>query len=111
MQKITWEIIVLGMLPLDQSVKNVGAYIKLKIVVQGVFFYKGLGHTKEQCGEKKDSQPSVATKKYLEVLVDDEKIVQIQLDKDKICEDNHDLFLHIRVHMRWVHMDTLIEKT
>jgi len=23
------------------------------------------------------------------VLVDDEKIVQIQLDKDKICEDNH----------------------
>jgi len=54
-----------------------------------VFFYKGLGHTKEQCGEKKDSQPSAATNNYLEVLVDDEKIVQIQLDKDKICEDNH----------------------
>jgi hypothetical protein len=33
MKKITWAMIVLGMLPLDQSVENVGGYIKLKIMV------------------------------------------------------------------------------
>jgi hypothetical protein len=46
-----------------------------------VFFYKGLGHTKERCPEKKDSKPSVATNNYLEVLVDDGKNVEIQLDR------------------------------
>jgi hypothetical protein len=33
MQKITWAMIVLGMLLLNQGVQNVGGYIKLKIVV------------------------------------------------------------------------------
>jgi hypothetical protein len=66
-----------------------------------VFFYKGLGHIGERCGEKKDSKLGAATNNYLEVLVNDEKMVQIQLDKDKVCEDNYDLFLHIRVPMWW----------
>jgi len=76
-----------------------------------VFFHEGLGHTEERCGKKEDSKLGVATNNYLEVLVDDEKTMHIQLDKDKICEDNHDLFLHIRVPMWWVHMDTLTGET
>jgi hypothetical protein len=66
-----------------------------------VFFYKGLGHIGDQCGEEKDSKLGATTNNYLEVLVDDEKMVQIQLDKDKICEDSYDLFLHIRVLIWW----------
>jgi hypothetical protein len=48
-----------------------------------VFFYKGFGCTEERCGKKKDSKLGAATNNYLEVLVDDEKTVQFQLDKDK----------------------------
>lgn len=70
-------------------------------------FYKGFGYIEERCRKKKDSKLGMATNNYLEVLVDDEKTVQIQLDKDKICEDNHDLFLHIRVPISgyiWTHL-------
>ncbi len=76
-----------------------------------MFFYKRFGYTEERCGKKKDSKLGADTDNYLEMLVDDEKTVQIQLDKDKIYEDNHDLFLHIRVPMQWVHMDTLTRET
>jgi hypothetical protein len=58
-------------------------------------FCNGLGHTKERCWKKKYSKPGAATN-YLEVMIDDEKITTIQLNK--ICGSNHELFFHITIH-------------
>jgi len=58
-------------------------------------FCGGLKHTKERCWKKKDPKTSVTTTNYLEVLVDDDKTIENQLDK--ICGSYHDLFSHIRV--------------
>ncbi len=69
-------------------------------------FCGGLGHTKECCWKKKDLKIGVATTNYLEVLVDDEVVVQNQLDK--ICGNNHDLFSHIRVPRRRIHVEVNI---
>jgi hypothetical protein len=54
-------------------------------------FCNGLGHTKEQCWKKKYSKPGIATN-YLEVMINDEEITKIQLDK--ICGSSHELFFH-----------------
>jgi hypothetical protein len=58
-------------------------------------FYRGLGHIKECCYKKKDPKTSATTTNYLEVMVDDEKVIKNQLDK--ICESDHDFFSHIKV--------------
>ncbi len=42
-----------------------------------------LGHIKEICWKNTDSKTCVVTTNYLEVMVDDEKIVRNQLDQ--IC--------------------------
>jgi hypothetical protein len=69
-------------------------------------FCGGLGHTEKRCWKKKDLKTSVTTTNYLEVVVDDEKVIENQLDK--ICGSNHDLFSHIRV-PRWrIHVEANI---
>jgi hypothetical protein len=66
-------------------------------------FFGGLGHTEERCWKKKDAKIGVATTNYLEVLVNDEEAIQNQLNK--ICGSNHDLFSHIRVPRRRIHVE------
>jgi hypothetical protein len=58
-------------------------------------FSKDFWHINEHWWGKKDPKTRITTINYLEMTVDDEKEVQIQLDK--ICGKNHDLFLHTKV--------------
>jgi len=85
------------MLPLDQIVKNVGVtsnefFWIMVHFLQWTWTYKGT------MLEKRNSPSPGATTNYLEVMIDDEKITKIQLDK--ICGSSHELFFHTIIHGR-----------
>jgi hypothetical protein len=48
-----------------------------------------------------------ATTNDLEVMINDEEITKIQLDK--ICGSSHELFFHITIYGRWLPVDTFVK--
>ncbi len=86
--------------------KKCGGLHKMEIFGSQSIFCNGLGHPKEWCWKKIYSKLG-ATTNYLEVMINDEEITKIQLNK--ICGSSHELFIHTTIHGRWLHVDTFVK--